>query len=867
MKKTEAGASSSNDWKKLVSAMRESNRNCYEDVLGQVMSFESTGSAAAASTTVTAVDPSQFYEGLSSYTLKHEVTAINTQEVADSATVFRSLLQAVEFSVKRELERVQSLCEVLEVEQWNEGGEMKESYHRMDQLKIALENVRDAMKVEWSGMLMSQIVGTCETEQSVEVQSESRAITTATVIKRTKKNGGIERPIPVPFPLPVVKQNPNLQQSLVDNEPLQSNQNERLCFDSLVSSLHSVTIEPNPIRGYDWRGLIKRGEVKEEILVHKKDSYGNIIESSEVGQGQDMRSGEKTMHLDGMSVVHAQEKKKNADDASVASRSVGIQATDSSQMKGDKILIPKRFNDSVEAISKAGETEEISKADKVLNGNVSASSSSNDEASETGSANILRDDNAHEPPPPPPSFEQSETDKKHEATPHPPPPLPEEPVDSNLKQTPKQRDVSSIYAAAAAAIAANTPRRRFLLRKSLDRQEPLRLSGMTVGDPSRSITISPMPTFEGNSSGLDAESDDNSNSVETSTVDSKVSSLDDDQSSMTHSSAIETPSDIDDLSLGSFTESEEDTSKKDDVVPEIPELTPNESANDNQATTSNMFEPTTKSITTSSEHLTQSNITPSTASASTEIVDSNDSSTESSNEDSSSTSSYTSSSTDSSSESSSSSDEHISNNVPQHATNDQNKANTSSGDAKQDWVTRKETRFCFPLPQNLIFHLKRGHYCPSLGRVETINSEVDIPEELDVKSSCLNVPDMCNMNTCCYKYCLTGAVVHVDHINDSDEVYGEAKEGHYVTFINKADIVNNKLLDARNHWFEMDDDKVHLINEDNCVVSSNRPLSQTERALKVLSGCEVISSNRIETEERHATIVVYSRGCGCHARK
>jgi len=56
------------------------------------------------------------------------------------------------------------------------------------------------------------------------------------------------------------------------------------------------------------------------------------------------------------------------------------------------------------------------------------------------------------------------------------------------------------------------------------------------------------------------------------------------------------------------------------VVPEIPELTPNESANDNQATTPNMFEPTTKSITTSSEHLTQSNITPSTASASMKII-------------------------------------------------------------------------------------------------------------------------------------------------------------------------------------------------------------------------------------------------------
>lgn len=507
MKKTEAGASSSNDWKKLVSAMRESNRNCYEDVLGQVMSFESTATADDANATAAAVDPSQFYEGLTGYTFEHEVTAINTHEVADSATVFRSLLQAVEFSVKRELERMQSLCEVLEVEQWNEGVESKESYESMDQLKLALENVRDAMKVEWSGTLMSQIVGTCETEQSEEAQSENKIMKTATVIKRTKKNGRIERPIPVPFPLPVVKQNLNLQQSSMENERSQSNQNERQCFDSLVLSLRSVTIEPNPIRGYDWRGLIKQGVVNEEILVHKKDSYGNIIETSEVGQGQDIPSDEKTMHLDGMSVVHTQEKKKNTDDASVASRSVGIQATNSSQMEGDKILIPKGFSEDVEAISKAVETEadmNISKADKASN-----------KALETKSADKTRDEDEHEPPPPPPPpplLGQSKTNNASEPTPQqhiekdeaaepPIPPLPEEPVDSQLKQTPKQRDLS-IYAAAAAAIAANTPRRQFLMRKSLERKESLKLSGMTVGDPSRSITISPMPTFEGNSPGL-----------------------------------------------------------------------------------------------------------------------------------------------------------------------------------------------------------------------------------------------------------------------------------------------------------------------------------------------------------------------------
>lgn len=58
-----------------------------------------------------------------------------------------------------------------------------------------------------------------------------------------------------------------------------------------------------------------------------------------------------------------------------------------------------------------------------------------------------------------------------------------------------------------------------------------------------------------------------------------------------------------------------------------------------------------------------------------------------------------------------------------------------------------------------------------------------MPEELDMKAYCLesgaDVKD-----DICYRYILSGAIVHVDPIEKEDEVvYGEASEGHYVAFV------------------------------------------------------------------------------------
>jgi len=68
---------------------------------------------------------------------------------------------------------------------------------------------------------------------------------------------------------------------------------------------------------------------------------------------------------------------------------------------------------------------------------------------------------------------------------------------------------------------------------------------------------------------------DESNSE--SSLDSKVPSADDEPSvasSETHSSAIDTPSDIDDISLGSWTDSEADEEKKNDDEPLITDIYP-----------------------------------------------------------------------------------------------------------------------------------------------------------------------------------------------------------------------------------------------------------------------------------------------------
>jgi hypothetical protein len=533
MTRSEYGVSSGKDWKRLVDAMRESNRECYEDVLGRVLS--ASGSFENDAEIGEAIDPTDFYEHLKNYTSSNEssnITPIQPSQLGDSATIFRSLLHVLELSTRRELERIKSHCEMLEVERWNNEGRSRDrSFESFSKLKDALERVQDAMKEEWSGLLTSRIVGTCETTEAEDLENETAKITRITTIRRTKKNGDIERPIPVPFPLPVVQQILLTQQDPSTEDNVQSKKDGKTYYRSLTSSLYSVTIEPNPIRGYDWRGLMKRGEVVEETFVRKMDANGNEVvepreeQRSDVNVALDSKT-KSSMHLDGLSVVQAHEKKKNRDDTSVASRSIGVQ-TDSREMEGNKILIPKASRDV------------------------------NQRAVEIEPNSVLDPDGGKEK-----DLQPSTTE--------------EDTADLQKLTPPNSTGTTSVYALAVAAIAANAPRRRdrtvFLQKTKSHKANKAELSpgvgtlsGIKVGAQSNSIQPSPIELESSPVLGAD------SHSVEESTVDSKVSSVDEYESSMTHSSAIETPSDIDEVSLGSFTESEDEDSKESEL-PTIPLL-------------------------------------------------------------------------------------------------------------------------------------------------------------------------------------------------------------------------------------------------------------------------------------------------------
>ncbi len=73
---------------------------------------------------------------------------------------------------------------------------------------------------------------------------------TTTTLQRKKKNGNLERLLPVPFPLPVI--NRQDKSNIIVLGPTHY-------FHNLEQALHSVTIDPIPIRGYDWTELIQRG--------------------------------------------------------------------------------------------------------------------------------------------------------------------------------------------------------------------------------------------------------------------------------------------------------------------------------------------------------------------------------------------------------------------------------------------------------------------------------------------------------------------------------------------------------------------------------------------------------------------------------
>eukprot|EP00804_Cyclotella_cryptica_P011068 CCRYP_013541-RA/>CCRYP_013541-RA protein AED:0.05 eAED:0.05 QI:0/-1/0/1/-1/1/1/0/1054 len=898
------GDNGDEDWRKLVSAMREYNRATYDNVLGKVLGGDTMtlSKPDKGSLSRSAVDPTAFYQHLTTYTSSLSeshpiVMPIHPSMVGDASSVFRSLCHALEYSVNGEYERVRSQCEMMEVEQWNNdgrgvGGSEEKQLRRLERWRDALEKVAEAMKVEWKGALLSRIVGTCSINESADWKSKEQEAAskssdkgriTTTTLRRTKKNGNIERPIPIPFPLPVIQQNSLSQQHSPPSEN-QRVETGRQYFPSLISSLYSVTIEPNPIRGYDWRGLMKRGEVLEEKLVQHIDGAAEqeILEDGalkhekkhmhpEGSEGvQNNEKNKKKVHLDGLAVVQeAQEMRKSKDDnTSVASRSIGVQ-TDFSETEGDAILIPRGFigqdnhhgnNGNAESTSKQKELETMDPADD---------------------AKIKQ-----EPPPPsPPARDTKPPMRKH----------------NNFVEK------NALYAAAVAAINSSSTKRRgsrVSLRKNTARNtyasspDTGSFSGIEVGGASNATTnISPMEVGPGlivknvnvspsSSGSVESRLSSDTESVEESTVNSKVSSVnthssndhDDGHDSSTHSSDIDTPSDIDELSLGSFTASEDDATKG-IAEPTIPMLD-DETNCIKSVVLSDHEDLSDRTNPIASVDINQS--TRSSPSNVSETVDSDGSST--STDDSSTSSSDTSStdSSDTSEEESSSSDENLSNNLSESFTPEKDEPSDRIGN-KQEWVTRKETRFCHPLPQNLIFHLKRFEYSNALGRVDNLAGELHIPNEFDLKPCCLDPSgqtiDNVELKDCCYRYSLNGAIVHVDPLEDeAEKVYGEALEGHYVTFINASASVHQEtsgIIDKK--WYEIDDDKVRPVDEhvSNILGEDNKQsMSDKQLALQILSGCDFMTSkagscsgverNDVkERERRYATLVVYSRSCDC----
>lgn len=930
------------DWKKLVEVMKEFNRKRYGEQLARIMSVNRDGdgvkqngtddggrggnlgggrsntSSSKGGEDQDAIDPTQFFKQLSRYTTNmlgstsssKKMQQINTNNVGDSAMVFRSLVCALEFSVESELQRVQKMLEILEIESWNEKhaeegddnegegeGQPKQQYGKLfhlQQLRRALAHVQSAIMFEWNGTLLSRIVGSNST---TETEGESLdIITITTTVQRTKKNGNIERPIPVPFPLPVIQQTSSLGQ--------QPQAKSKSYFSSLSTSLRNVTIEPNPIRGYDWRGLMKRGDVIEETFVTKVDSKGvEILE-------------EKTsnVNIEGMAMVQAGDvvtcrgakgTTVGKDDASVTSRSIATQ-TDFEEGEGDKIIIVggssrssvSEVKESLPNNDPDGMTEVIIVGDSVVNP-VSLTEPKESAPPRKRTSNFAIEKDACYAAAvsalmSAPLRRTASRTSMHSRG-------------SLLKQNLGSKglttadDAKQIEAVSSISPGANTVMGMEVgLIPGVE--SPGDMSGIDVGftpggvespndgvaarsenavPPAMAVTVSylPSPTGSHESSDSEEELSSDSESEEESSMDSHVSSVDTDSSNEkvggneddeTNSSDIDTPSDFEDLSLGSFT----DDSLSDAEVKKIDD-TPKILMIDDQDESRTVEKSYVKEATPVKDVLQSTSPTPTDFSA---VSDSASSDQSTSCDSSTSNDSSDSSSTDSSDDSTStSSSDEKDDNLPTGIAIAKNEV--SQG--KPEWITRKETRFCNPLPNSIIFHLKRFEYSQTLGRVENLPGELNVPRELDLKSCCSVDQSGGVLRSCCFQYGLSGAIVHVDPLEDKQEAeYGQASEGHYVTFVRTTepfinvedgtDEDNTADGSSRNRrkdkgWYEMDDELVqpvdkgttNIIDEDNQLIES---LPDDHWALKVMSGCDVMKK---EKERRYATLVVYSRTCGC----
>jgi len=928
--KSREGKTNMHEWRNLVDAMKELNRKKYDEALGQVMNRRSSdeersgtggqhignlgggrksATCELSSSTLEgagdAIDPTKFYEQLMSYTVEAMEARhhINTNNVGDAAVVFRCLVATLEFSINHELTRLDELIGLFEIDNWNDG-ETKEGDDNLPsaqrnayELRSSLAKVKDAMDYEWKGNLLSRIVGI---NQTGEVSSDN--IITTTTTTRTKKNGNIERPIPIPWQLPVLAQTdnakPNEEKDKVDDST-------RSYFESLSTSLHSVTICPNPIRGYNWNGLVKSGDVNEETTITKMDMNGNFLvdkeeeakDSSEELEAikstspveepivikeskddeekgsEEFKSLAITAHSDDVSVISTTSRASVASVASVSSRTIGTQ-TDLGDVEVKTITVR---TSTVTTESETSSELETQKNEKAVGGDadtsagigvgdttetVSETSSSKDASSQNSAIKFaIKKDACYAA-----AVTALSTASKARRSPR--RDKPKKVPAASVSSAPARNERDMCYAAAVAALAGSAAIRNVAM-------DDIEVSYTTSNPINSDDEISHVFSDESNSE---------------SSLDSKVPSADDEPSvasSETHSSAIDTPSDIDDISLGSWTDSEADEEKKNDDEPLITDIYPvirAQECHDAKATANADEKAVSPSVQEKAEasdvvpteiaHSVCSNsvLAVSTLNSDSASSSSDDSSTSSSSSSStSSTGSDSTSSTDSSSTSSSSSSSDSSSSDRDAAIiegtenyDEENIAYNNNSTKKKEWTTRKETRFCQPLPRSLIFHLKRSTFTPA-GHGEKLPGSLDIPEELNLRTCCLEQQqddDESSSEHYCYQ--LTGALVHVDPVLSEDEKdhldYGAMSEGHYVTFICKS--AENK--QGNKTWIELDDEFVR-------VVGSSGDESSADTALNVLSGCDVsnneescgtsTSSKRVVKgkERRYATLVVYSR--------
>ena len=800
-------------------------------------SINSDNNALAAAAAAAAIDPTDFFQYLSSNN-NAAAAAINTDNVGDAVTVFRSLISMLEHSVQKEVQR---LCKVVgatgiqieknemrhvETEEVTELGEVEIIRLLRRQLKTALDRTQSTMHETWSGHLVSRIVGTLTTTTTSSISTFSNAdddsiahtntatttttTTTTTLQQRIKKNGNIQRPLPIPLPLPVKKNGGS-------KNDYNNDKSSSCYFPSLVHALYNITIEPNPIRGFDWSGLIERGEVNEEtntFVTRFTDYDGHEIISVEKEDEKNMVKND----YDNDKFLNAV-RSENQDINKISHLpSDCLSETTISSSQSNTCPTTDVVCDLQEAVY--GNEDELHKNDMTLD-NSNSFIITNDEhyaaavmalkKANQGTTKIIRRGGD--------KIRHDSLMERHHGR-------------GSRRQLSENEGGQNEIDVATEVVLTGDDDKFMVHEKSSPSSRGINMTNKT-------------PKMKGDWLSLPAKFI--SSSEEGSSVDSHVSDVNTNSSDDTHSSAIETPSDIDNISLGSFTDDSVDSKEKTNIdavshnyVAPILCLHDEENVDKDKET---MPSTTIDDSSSSGDNDDDENSSSSNSSDNTSSTETDSSSSSSSEESSSSSCSTSSSSVGN-------------NNAGDNVTATDNNNNGCSRDScrqvtiHNDWITRKETRFCLPLPMSVIFHLKRFDYSTISGQVEKLSGFMDIPSVLDIRTCCSSAATAATVDSSQreasnnFRYHLSGAIVHVDPIDDDNDPatnFGELIEGHYVTFVRDW---NNDDDDPR--WIEIDDEFVRMVDDP----SSSNSSVPTD-----------ISASSNAKEHRYATMVIYTREC------